>query len=214
VNGLAVGPTGPSGTEIYVTGSAGIDLFKTIDNGSSFSALTSIATLPANNRFRGLVIIPGSAPEVVFPSSFTTVRGRLDAGNVASLGADDDDYLRHCKFIVPNAIVPPIEVIVDGTTTKSSTTGIAAALKGRMANAGSFTHNVEQFDWVDNAYQDLATGTASTTESTVTSNSSGVHGQHIGTAGALRAKYFVRKTGPSAVAAFCYNADLFSWTVN
>jgi hypothetical protein len=48
----------------------------------------------------------------------------------------------------------------------------------------------------------------------VTSNSSGVHGQHIGTAGALRAKYFVRKTGPSAVAAFCYNADLFSWTVN
>ncbi|MGE0001813.1 MAG: hypothetical protein AB7F50_12225, partial [Fimbriimonadaceae bacterium] len=46
---------------------------------------------------------PGG-PEVVVPSSFATVLGRLDAGNVGSLAADDDDYLRHCKFIVPNAL--------------------------------------------------------------------------------------------------------------
>ncbi|MCC6402735.1 MAG: hypothetical protein IT207_01860, partial [Fimbriimonadaceae bacterium] len=46
---------------------------------------------------------PGGA-EVVVPSSFTTVLGRLDAGDVASLSADDDNYLRHCKFIVPNAL--------------------------------------------------------------------------------------------------------------
>ncbi|MGE0001533.1 MAG: hypothetical protein AB7T05_05635, partial [Fimbriimonadaceae bacterium] len=66
------------------------------------------------------LLVPGSAPEVVVPSSFATVLGRLDAGNVGSLAADDDDYLRHCKFIVPNALVAPVRVRVNGTTTKSS----------------------------------------------------------------------------------------------
>jgi hypothetical protein len=159
-------------------------------------------------------LVPGSAPETVVPSAFTTIRGRLDAGNVGSLGANDDDYLRHCKFIVPNAIVPPIEVQVNGTTTKTSTTGVSAALTGRMANAGSFSHTVEQRNQVSLAYEDGTTAAVNTAESTITSNSTGNHNEKIGTGGALQARYYIRKTGPSAVAAFCYNADLFQWTVN
>ncbi|MCC6404722.1 MAG: hypothetical protein IT207_12005, partial [Fimbriimonadaceae bacterium] len=70
------------------------------------SAATGGRTLTMTNpdqqtsQLANALTITGSAPEVVVPSSFTTVLGRLDAGDVASLSADDDNYLRHCKFIV------------------------------------------------------------------------------------------------------------------
>lgn len=171
----------------------------------------------SNNTYNGPVIefdASAGGPDIVVPSAFLTVRGQLDSGNVASLGADDGDYLRHCKFLVPNLFVPPVEVVVTGTTTKTTTTGIAARLTGRMANAGSFSHSVEQRNQVTTSYEDIATATVNTTESTVTSNSTGSHSQKIGAGGALQARYTIRKTGPSAVATWCYNADLFRWTVN
>jgi len=167
--------------------------------------------LVAGNQF---VTVPGSAPEVVVPSSFATVLGRLDAGDVASLSADDDNYLRHCKFIVPNALVAPVRVRVNGTTTKTSTTGIAAACKGKMQSGGSFSLGVEQRNFVSGVNQDLATGAVGTSEVTVTSNTTGTHSEMIGTAGALQAEYLVRQTGPSVVSLWCFNADHFTWTVN
>ncbi|MCC6403063.1 MAG: hypothetical protein IT207_03555, partial [Fimbriimonadaceae bacterium] len=128
--------------------------------------------------------------------------------------ADDDNYLRHCKFIVPNALVAPVRVRVNGTTTKTSTTGIAAACTGKMQSGGSFSLGVEQRNFVSGVNQDLATGAVGTSEVTVTSNTTGTHNEMIGTAGALQAEYLVRQTGPSVVSLWCFNADHFTWTVN
>lgn len=157
---------------------------------------------------------PLSTAETVSPSSFATVRGRLDSGDVTSLGTDDNNYLRHCKFIVPNQTVPPIEVQVNGTTTRSSTTGITVSLTGAMSVNGVFTQSIEQWNWVTGVYEDMATAGATTLESTVSSQSTGVHNMKIGVGGALRARYFVRQTGPSASPLYCYNADLVKWVVN
>jgi len=186
-----------------------------VDTGA-LSSFTVLATAPALTRFRGIALAPedASVPEVVVPNSFTTVLGRLDAGDVASLSADDDNYLRHCKFIVPNALVAPVRVRVNGTTTRTSTTGIAAACKGKMQSGGSFSLGVEQRNFVSGLNQDLATGAVGTSEVTVTSNTTGTHNEMIGTAGALQAEYLVRQTGPSVVSLWCFNADHFTWTVN
>ncbi|MCC6402577.1 MAG: hypothetical protein IT207_01055 [Fimbriimonadaceae bacterium] len=161
----------------------------------------------------GMDVIRAIGPETVVPTGFQTVFGRLDAGNLASLFSDDDDYLRHCKFIVPNTTVPPIQVMVNGTTTKTSSTGIAATLRGRMATVGAFSVTLEQRNAVSGAFEDGTTAAVNTNESTVTSNSTGNHSEKIGSGGSLTARYSLRQTGPSAVSLFCFNADQFGWIV-
>ncbi|MGE3127994.1 MAG: hypothetical protein AB7N10_10890, partial [Fimbriimonadaceae bacterium] len=110
VRGMTCVPAANGEHVIYATSteSNANQLVSLVDTGA-LSSFTVLATAPALTRFRGIAFSPeDSAPEVVIPSSFATVLGRLDAGNVGSLAADDDDYLRHCKFIVPNALVAPV----------------------------------------------------------------------------------------------------------
>lgn len=196
------------GTGTYPVLMADVDrlMFRHQSGPPAAGGQSTIATL-------GMDMITADAPETVLPIGFQTIFGRLDAGNLASLLADDDDYLRHCKFIVPNTTVPPIQVVVNGTTTKTTTTGVSASLKGRMSAVGSFSHTVEQRNATTGTYEDPATAAVNTNESIVTSNSTGNHNQKIGSGGALSARYSIRQTGPSAVSLFCHNADLFHWIV-
>ncbi|MBL8048966.1 MAG: hypothetical protein JNJ45_09830 [Chthonomonas sp.] len=70
-NSIAVDTSGPQNV-IYITGSAGADLFKITDMGTGFSATTSIATAPANTRFRGVSFAPTSG---------ATISGSINLGS-------------------------------------------------------------------------------------------------------------------------------------
>jgi hypothetical protein len=160
-----------------------------------------------------LDFVVGAAPSRFSPSSFLTVRGNNTGGNLASLAANDGNALRHCKFLVPNQLVPPVEVRVDAAGAVAAPSVVAAVVRGAMASSGSFSHGVELFDWVAGAYGDGGSAAVTTSESIVTATSSGAAGRYVGAGGSLRARYTVVKTGPSSVATWCYNADEFVWLV-
>lgn len=154
----------------------------------------------------------GTNPETsVAPTSFSLVFGRQDAGNLTSLAAVDGDSLRVCRFIVPNATVPPVRVQVDSTVGLSQLETLVFTLHSRMVHAGAFALELELFDFASGQYRDLASislGTAFVSRSVA---GGGTVNDFLGAGGALRARYSVRSVGPTAVAAWCHEADQAKW---
>jgi hypothetical protein len=151
-------------------------------------------------------------PEAVsVPASFTINFGRLDAGSATSLAADDGDVLRVCRFVVPNLSVPPVRVVLDGSTTLASVANLRFQMRSRMASSGSFSQELELFDFVLGDYRDARTETVGTSFATRMVIAGGEVASYRGASGALRARYSIRKTGPSAVAAWCHEVDSASW---
>lgn len=154
----------------------------------------------------------GTNPEVgAVPSSFTVNFGRQDAGNVASLATIDGDSLRVCRFIVPNATVPPVRVQVDGNVGLSQLETLVFSLHSRMVHGGAFALELELFDFQTGQFRDLQSGSLGTSFVTRSVVGGGNVNSFLGSGGALRARYSVRSTGPSVVSAWCHEADQARW---
>lgn len=154
----------------------------------------------------------GTNPEVTaVPQSFSLVFGRQDAGNLGSLAAIDGDALRVCRFIVPNATVPPVRVQVDSTVVLGQLETLVFSLHSRMVHAGAFALELELFDFASGQYRDLASGALGSSYVTQSVVGGGNVNGFLGAGGALRARYSVRNTGPVAVSAWCHEADQAKW---
>ncbi|MCW5935724.1 MAG: NHL repeat-containing protein [Fimbriimonadaceae bacterium] len=173
---------------------------------------------PAGNLLGTALEAPGpyltiAGPETFAPSSVSIRRGRLESGNVGSLVNVDGDALRVCKFIVPNQVIPPVEVEVSGLTTNLSPSHLNFYLSSRMVHSGAFRQEVVMV---------RADGTPSTTVRRADSLSGStktvalyadVPSNFVTVDGLVRARYLIRQTGPASVSAWCHEADQASWTI-
>jgi hypothetical protein len=147
------------------------------------------------------------------PTHLTVQFGRVDSGNLASLLADDGDVLRVCRFITPNAIVPPVQFEVESRATGlGSLDALRLDVKSRMFTAGSFAQLLELFDYSLGQYRDSslepAFNTAFATRSVLATTPVA---SYLSASRDLKARVSVRKTGPSAAVAWCAEFDLWSW---
>ncbi|MCW5936359.1 MAG: hypothetical protein KIT11_03520 [Fimbriimonadaceae bacterium] len=214
LGGTGVNSIARVGDDIYVTSSNGAQILKTKDNGTGFDPFTTVATASANRRFRGLTTVPGPTGfETITPSGFRVALGRLDSGNLASLQQDDNNFLRVCKFIVPNQVTPPVNVEVEGTTTVANPSSFECKWIGKMVNTGSFQLILELRDFANNAWVNNTTYSVNTTKATRSVVGTAAFTRYIGASGLVRMRYQVRQTGPAGVSLWCVDADQVSWTI-
>ncbi|MCC6402584.1 MAG: hypothetical protein IT207_01090 [Fimbriimonadaceae bacterium] len=147
----------------------------------------------------------------IVPTSVTVRLGRIDAGNVVSLRADDANYLRVCKFIVPNSIVPPVNVEVSTTAPGATASQIVYEQLARMFHAGSFNQQLELWNYNTGNWGATTSGALGTVfvNRTVTVNAGA--NNYIGPANAMLARYRISQTGPAAVSAWCHEVDYVNW---
>jgi hypothetical protein len=183
-------------------------------NGLGYGRYTD-PTISFTNCYNGSAI-NRSAELVVrarrVPTSFSVTYGQVNAGNNASLGAQDGNVLRICRFIVPNLLVAPVTVVVNGTAPGSTASVIRYNQYARMVTSGSFTQELSMFNWVTNSY--AATGgqqVINTSFSTQFVQVSSSASNYIGTGNAVRSQYQIRKTGPAAAFAWCHEVDHIYW---
>jgi hypothetical protein len=146
------------------------------------------------------------------PRSFTVRFGRVDAGDVGSLGSQDGNVLRICRFITPNLVVAPITIEVNSTAPGSSASVIRYTQYARMITSGSFSQELDMFNFSTNAFGATSGPQAITTSfgSQFVQVSTGAN-SYIGTGNAVRARYQIRKTGPAAAAVWCHATDHAYW---
>lgn len=150
------------------------------------------------------------------PTSYTINLGQLNSGNVASLSDDDANALRICKFLVPNQQVAPITVELNSAALMPFVSTLSFELVSRMANAGSFSQTIELWNW-------NTSGWDATDKRTDALGTSYNHYEVVATGdpvrfvrqsdGALKSRYLVRQTGPSAVQIWCHDVDQAAWYV-
>ncbi|MCW5935783.1 MAG: hypothetical protein KIT11_00555 [Fimbriimonadaceae bacterium] len=152
---------------------------------------------------------------VVSPSSFQVRLGRLDSGNLQSLLTEDNNALRVCKFIVPNLVVPPVNVEVNGVSPTANPSSLKTAVKSRMVHTGSFRQTLEMFNFTTNTWDatDTRSDAINTAYATRELTGTGALGRYVGAGSAIRMRYTVRQTGPAAVVNWCHDTDLVNWTV-
>lgn len=153
--------------------------------------------------------------DIVAPKSFTVGLGKISSGTVASLGATDGNALTVCKFIVPNQLVAPITVQIDGKSTLGVCSALSLEFVSRMSVSGLFGLTLDLFNWTTNDWD--ATNTLSTSLSPnyaqATLNATGTLSNYLKADGSLRARYRVRQTGPAASTAWCHDTDRATWVV-
>jgi len=151
---------------------------------------------------------------IVPPTSFSALLGRIEGGNNASLAGIDGDLLRVCKFIVPNNQVAPVTVEV--TSSVPAVPQYLSLLSvSRMTTAGVFQQTLDMFDFAGSGFNsgDARTDAITPTFDTRILGATGGTARYVGNANAIKARYRVRRTGPSSSSAWCSEHDIVGWIV-
>ncbi|MBS1721787.1 MAG: NHL repeat-containing protein [Armatimonadetes bacterium] len=152
-------------------------------------------------------------PEFVEPNAITIVRGRQDAGDVASLATIDNNSLRVCRFIVLNSTDPPVQVTVRGTSPVTSPSGLSAVVTSRVTITGLFA---QDFIMVKNNGQ--LSGTVRRTDQIGLGKksvaiSADLPSDYVAGDGTVRVRYNIRPVGPTASVNWCDETDMVAWSV-
>ncbi|MBS1724465.1 MAG: hypothetical protein JSS66_16095 [Armatimonadetes bacterium] len=145
------------------------------------------------------VTIPAFASsETLAPATQHVTLGQITSGNVASLGADDNNAERMCRFILPNRTSPFIVTELTYTTTKTTLSAVAMRVKAKMTLVGQFAIKLGLKDQTQaNVYDTVLPETSiGTSYTTFTGNASGSLAKYRGTGGAMAGQISVRNTGP------------------
>ncbi|MCW5939086.1 MAG: hypothetical protein KF884_03900 [Fimbriimonadaceae bacterium] len=150
------------------------------------------------------------------PTAFTVRLGRVDSGNLNSLRVLDNNSLRMCRFIVPNATTPPVNVEVDTTAPATTASAMSFIIHSRMVNSGSFSQDIQLFDWTLSDWSTTArrVDAITTTFVTRTLNVPTPINRFIRSSDRLvRARWRIAITGPVSVPAWCNDTDFVGWEV-
>ncbi|MCW5935703.1 MAG: hypothetical protein KIT11_00145 [Fimbriimonadaceae bacterium] len=154
----------------------------------------------------------GSTNQELFPSAFRVALGRQTAGNLASLQADDGNFLEVRKFIVPNQQVPPVNIEADFSTNITNPTSIKMDVKSRMGNTGSFQQATELRDFTGAAWVNTNTATITGTYTVKTATGTAPFNRYV-SGGIARGRWTVRQTGPSALSLWIVQTDFAKMTI-
>lgn len=157
VNGLVIDRSGQT-PAIIVTTSNGAEIRKTTDNGTSFSAWTTLASVGTGRRFRGLDWTPNQY-ETVSPSSIATIVGTEFDGDLASIAQSDDNSYRAFNDEVSLACT----VEATGTATAPSVSELRTTIESSAARFG-LSVSVQLRNYTTNAFNQIGGSTESTTD--------------------------------------------------
>jgi photosystem II stability/assembly factor-like uncharacterized protein len=147
------------------------------------------------------------------PVSFRVVYGRTEAGNVASLGAIDGNLLRVCRFMVPNQQVAPVTVEIEGSTTITDPASVAFRTVARAPSGGSFAETLDLFDWQAGQFVNPSVSALEPSFRLAETKTAVAASRFVGAGGALKARYQVRATSPTAVPSWCVEHDQAVWHI-
>lgn len=174
---------------------------------ASGNDLGAFITLP-----HGYQILHG--PEVLAPNDLQVFRGRIDAGDAASLAEDDGEVLRMCRFIVLNSSEPAIQMEVRGTATYLNPSRVSVAVKSKMVTSGAFTQQLIMVD--ENGVQSSTvrrTDSLGLSEALIRLTTDTDAGDFVGPDGTVRLRINIRQVGPVATSIWCAEFDRVAWTV-
>lgn len=154
-------------------------------------------------------------PAYFFTDNVSIRRGRQQGGNLASLEHIDNDHFRVCKFIVLNAVEPPIQMQISAQTDSLDVSSqYSVFVTSKMNAPGAFQQRVSLVD---------ENGTVSATETradTVGLTQKTVHlapadpSAFVRSDGRVTIDVTVRQTGPTTVSLWCFDIDQVLWNVN
>lgn len=153
-------------------------------------------------------------PDIVVPDDMQVFRGRVDLGDPSSLAEDDGDVLRLCRFFVVNAVDPPIQVEVRGSTAMAEPSGLSVAVTSRMVANGAFSQQLIMID--ENGVQSPTvrrTDALATVKKHVRLVATGNPADFVAADGRLRLRINIRQTGPTTTLNWCSEFDRVVWTV-
>lgn len=151
----------------------------------------------------------------IAPAAVTLRLGRIDAGNSASLTTADGNALRVCKFLVPNQVVPPINVELSGTSPLATPNMLVFRVLSRMQQSGLFQQTLDLFDYRAGAFDpsDLSIANINQTYAEQSVTGSGDLSRYVSNTNEVRARYRVKQTGPAASLIWCSEHDKAVWLV-
>lgn len=155
-----------------------------------------------------------AGPEIVAPTGFTAIRGRVASGSTDSLSEADNDVLQVCRFFVINSFEPPVQIDVTGTTTLTSPGALSVAVTSQMANSGAFQQQLIMVD--KNGVQSPTarrTDALGLTMVRAQLAATGDPADFVRPDGLVKLRINVKPTGPTATLSWCYNVDRVAWTV-
>ena len=182
-------------------------------NDVPITAVIGNQLVPGAYQTTNLRLLPSQI--IVAPSTFVANFGQVTSGSVGSLASVDSNSLRVCKAFVPNLIVYPVTVQVDGVAPIASCTGIKFRVNSRMANGGSFIQTLETWNWTTGSWDPTDTRTDSMSTSFVSREllGTGTLSRWLRSDGSLRARYKAKLNGFSAVVVWCHETDESVWVV-
>lgn len=106
-------------------------------------------------------------PVTIAPTSYTLLRGALNAGTLASLTASDDQYLAVRPGPVLSAFESPVSVRLEGTSSTATPTRLRFNFEAR-ASESNLGQRVEMLNVVTGVYDTIDARAATTTDSSFT----------------------------------------------
>lgn len=161
-----------------------------------------------------MVVFLTDAPSVIPPTAQSLILGKVTAGNLASLAADDNNAETVCQFILPNAASPFLRMDFTATAPASSASIFRLKVKSRMVLGGVFQQTMYLFDHTANAFNTSRVDTINTTYATRELTGTAPLSKYV-QAGTLqvRCRLEVKQTGFSAVSIPCTNLELLNWVI-
>ena len=152
------------------------------------------------------------APRVVLPTSFSFFRGVLVTGQLGSLFREDGDYLVAKGGFVANLNEPPLQVIVDGTSSLLAPSGLSFKCVS-MSNVNALQQQTSLYNFVTGQYELVDSRQMTMSNQTVTVTGSGNLTRFVDqSSGKVRVKLAYKQTGfvPTVWTA---SIDQTNWTV-
>ena len=146
-------------------------------------------------------------------ATVTAERGRVLAGGIPELGAQDGQYYVVGKGVVVNPSEAPIRVVFEGVSRWSDVSKLKFNLRHKV-NSANLEQTVELFDWTTGTWVLTTTNAAPLADTTFTLN--GPNPDRFIEAGTkkMRARLQLRTVGPTTLSDWGTSIDLVNWTLN
>ena len=116
-------------------------------------------TEAALDAFEIFELICEDTGQIVLPTGFTIIRGRLVSGDVTDLHHSDNSYLVVQPGITQDPNEPPVWLELDGTAPTDTPTGLKFTLETNVSTPG-VTQTILLYDYVAQAYEEVDSRTA------------------------------------------------------
>jgi photosystem II stability/assembly factor-like uncharacterized protein len=149
--------------------------------------------------YAGSIFRKAPAIATAIPETYQYFRGSQMEGSLADLIASDDSYLVAKPGGLVSSNSDPIELIIEGTLPWQNPTALDLRVEGRVT-AANVIQKVEFWNFASGIWETISTDTATLTDSTITSNATGIVSRFVepGTR-RLKAKVRWKPVSPATV---------------